>query len=633
MSKGNKRRTPKAVGRYPSDHSGAMEEAFKAAMAAQGGTPENEASGATKENEQKQARTAKPKARSDEQLLKEAYDGVTPLKKDAYPYQAEARRKRREKRRVRGAKVRATLPANVYIDSDGKRKLRISGDGFLEWGKPKKVKSLNAKAQPTTELIIDRDVSINEDALKDDREHFCSAVLHAVEGEGFQEDAQDEIELVIGLDFGTAYCKVVVQEPGSGKAWAVPLSGKAANPYILATKVWRKEEAFNLAEDGSLAGNLKVPLLMRDMPGGHAVAVVAFLALVIRYVKAWITANKADEFAGVTPLWFVNMGLPARNLDDREMVKTFTKLLWAAMLLAELPGRNVEVRGIERALANVQRAWKSENNVVSGPTGKVVHADQIGIYPEIGAQIYGYPKSDLWDRTLTTFMLVDVGGGTVDGSIFRVKELRSGETQFIFISSAVEKLGVYVLHRHRLKWHISQLTGKDKGRNIEAKFRRMLTKNVMPAAVPDDIEDYLVGAEYPEETSDKEFYRRFGRLLWDEIVLGVRAITGHSEGTWRELPFLLCGGGRSIGLYKRFIRFINDPRSGTSLRLREISMEKPKSLEGDGIGNSVYQRLSVAYGLSFPDIGEVITRDMLPKTPPESPRPTFTDSYIAKEMT
>ena len=129
------------------------------------------------------------------------------------------------------------------------------------------------------------------------------------------------------------------------------------------------------------------------------------------------------------------------------------------------------------------------------------------------------------------------------------------------------------------------------------------------------------------------FYRRFGNLLWDEVVMGARDYIGPGTREWANLPFLLCGGGRSIGLYNRFIKFVNSPNSSTSLHLREIPMKKAANLDGTGIGQEEYQRLSVAYGLSFLDIGEVITPDMFPCPPHRPNRPDITDAYIGKEQT
>lgn len=63
-----------------------------------------------------------------------------------------------------------------------------------------------------------------------------------------------------------------------------------------------------------------------------------------------------------------------------------------------------------------------------------------------------------------------------------------------------------------------------------------------------------------------------------------------------------------------------------------MPMQKPENLAGTAHGKGEYQRLSVAYGLSFLDIGEVLTPDMFPPPPSHQPSQDFTDAYIGPEM-
>ena len=53
-------------------------------------------------------------------------------------------------------------------------------------------------------------------------------------------------------------------------------------------------------------------------------------------------------------------------------------------------------------------------------------------------------------------MMVDVGAGTVDASLFHVKRER-GKWDFEFYTATVEPLGTVNLHRNRLNWWASAI--------------------------------------------------------------------------------------------------------------------------------------------------------------------------------
>ena len=115
----------------------------------------------------------------------------------------------------------------------------------------------------------------------------------------------------------------------------------------------------------------------------------------------------------------------------------------------------------------------------------MVYHDQVNVYPEIAAQIYRLLRCQYRDPNQNTFMLVDVGGGTVDAALFHVFQQKNGETTFIFKASAVEPLGVYMLHRERIHWFLDQLSKKGLCPEIVNKLRDLIANNWMPDEVPD----------------------------------------------------------------------------------------------------------------------------------------------------
>jgi len=580
------------------------------------------------------SRKGRSRELTEKEMLKKELEGVQPLKSKGDRVSLRSARKKNGSVAHQGIpkrKLRPIPPVKMIVSSDGKKRVIMDDPSLLIYQSNKRNQH-SVQSMEKQRLVVADKVSINPQILAGDTEHLYSNELLLGSVFDAEVESNGEVELVIGLDFGTSYCKVVVQEPDAGLVWAVPLSDSVANPFLLSTQVWKDSEVFNLVGKGDRIGNLKVPLLDKDMPPNHVFSVIAYLVLVLRHAKTWILENKMDEIAGMVPVWVVNMGLPARSLEDKGMVATFRKVLWAAMLLAEGQHEHVSVADARKAFLTSHQAVKEEKVKIIDKDGNAVYSDQLSLMPEIAAQIYGYLMSDAWDPGHATMLLADVGGGTVDGSIFHVEKHGSEETRFSFISSSVENLGVYVLHRERLNWHVEQMEGDNRNESIESQLKGLLEENVMPEKIPGHIEEYLQGAVYPDKTKDHEFYNRFARMLWDDVIMEYRAqgmvvVKGESV-----LPYMLCGGGRNIGLYDQFIQKVNGKNSSTSLRLKQLDMPVPEQLAKTGITQDIYQRLSVAYGLSFLDIGEVITPDMFPPQQSSRQQTTYKDNFVSKDQ-
>lgn len=442
---------------------------------------------------------------------------------------------------------------------------------------------------------------------------------------------ENEIELTIGLDFGTTFCKVVLREVASGRAWAVPFSENLINPYLLCTTIWKRNKLFTLMRTNFSIRNLKIALFSSYSGLKEEIEAAAFIGLILMYVKAWFWKNKAIEYPNSDVFWAVHMGLPARNFQDAKLIQKFRKVLWSGMLLAEQFGEEIEEKFVDLCISAVSKAIQDKKDIASISNWGSVHKEQVDIFPEIAAQIYGYLKSDLRDPSQEIFMLVDVGGGTVDAAVFRVLESKKDlQPQFVFWGTAVKALGVYVLHRERLAWHIKQIHHIGTNTALAMQLQQALDENHIPNVVPGMIQEYLIGAEYPNVTCDNEFSRDFGIMLWNDIVMAARERVGDFYYGSQKIAFLLCGGGRSIALYNGFLKSVNSKDSATRLELHSIEMGKPANLEPRNISNVEYHRLSVAYGLSFNDIGTIITPDNL-MLEEKSKNSDISDRLIRKE--
>ena len=115
---------------------------------------------------------------------------------------------------------------------------------------------------------------------------------------------------------------------------------------------------------------------------------------------------------------------------------------------------------------------------------------------------------------------------------------------------------------------------------------------------PDSITDYLDDVSWPTHYCfDTNFYKTYTELIFPESILYVKKVMDTERTQWESLQFVLCGGGSLHSLYKRV-------KSNDALDV--IKLEKPEKFQADQLLDRDYHRLSVAYGLSFDDVGAFI---------------------------
>jgi hypothetical protein len=103
---------------------------------------------------------------------------------------------------------------------------------------------------------------------------------------------------------------------------------------------------------------------------------------------------------------------------------------------------------------------------------------------------------------------------------------------------------------------------------------------------------------------DEEFFVK--RLESQVLGKGVMQIVSSHMVGWtdiKNLPFFLCGGGSRLMLYRKLIDSLERP---DQLQARLSKLAIPEFLEAPGLPPSDYDRLSVAYGLSFVNVGQIV---------------------------
>jgi hypothetical protein len=435
-------------------------------------------------------------------------------------------------------------------------------------------------------------------------------------------------ELVLGLDFGSSCVKVVIGDSALEKAFAVPFRNAVGLPsFLLPCRLYENRAVYSLEPIGTPLADLKLSLLAEPNNAVFRYRVVAFLALIIRRARAWLFSKQEAIYRTSNILWRMALGLPSANHLNPEHAEVFRLLGMAAWVLAG--SEEIEINDSLIAIS-LQRA----EALVSGLQPKAHEDVVLSVIPEIAAQIYGYVASENFDRQKANiFMMVDVGAGTVDASLFHVKPAR-GKWDFEFFTATVEPRGTMNLHRNRLGWwkeaiqeHYSQRT------DILLAISTAMHVTDIQSSLPERLEDYVSAMELSFEDSkqnpDNLFYEGVfaqlgNRTYWE----------AHNQGNLRPedltgIPLYLCGGGTRSLFYDKLGASMKNHRSFTTwMGAERRQLEKPKSLNAPGLARADYDRLSVAYGLSFLNVGKVlkaIPKTKVPVVVSDSWRDNYTD--------
>ena len=242
-------------------------------------------------------------------------------------------------------------------------------------------------------------------------------------------DAQSTL-IIIGLDFGTAYTKVVVY--GEGQRYAIPLRKDkvGVDKYLLPTCVYENAAGkFSLEKSADHCichSDLKMNILDHTLDRATEQHIITYIARVLQQTRDWVLNEKRDVFGGKRLKWEVNIGLPTENYSDQRLKNTYHRL--------------------------VGEAWyQSTDKQLRGDDGhrdkdRELDSDLIKEVPEFVAQVQTYYQSPQLKEGVHA--LIDVGAATTDASIFIV---RREPDKYPILAKSVKKLGVNFLNQHRQK--------------------------------------------------------------------------------------------------------------------------------------------------------------------------------------
>lgn len=407
-----------------------------------------------------------------------------------------------------------------------------------------------------------------------------------------------EVDLTLGIDFGTSCTKVVIGDHGLfGQSYAVPVGiGNGGLERFLRTtqvKVGRTVET-----------NLKMRLMEKPDSVELRDLVALYLAGVIRDSLSWFSAEKAGRYKGRKVAWSLNLGFAAKRIDDGPLARAYKEV---ANLAAELGPSD---RPLSLASIRKLRAAPSADSPI-----RIIPARRIDLYPEIAAQLAGYVNSPY--RAQGNLILIDVGAGTLDVST-AILHGNNDEDVVSFHVCEVEPLGALKLLEARLS-AIEKVAPGSVSNRLED-----FQSGTVP--IPDSVLDLLgptrgtTACVKAFEDASKDFgdeairiaiacASRFRKLQRD-------AHANASFDPWPgQLRFFFTGGGSRLNFFRglfvqgcfeqelsKYTRWKKTPADRRRHRqgLRDEPLLAPPDLQGlPAELHSHFDRLSVAHGLAY----------------------------------
>ncbi len=441
---------------------------------------------------------------------------------------------------------------------------------------------------------------------------------------------KDEREVVIGLDFGTSSVKAVVGDAGLGRAFAVPFfDDDGINSYLLPSRLYENNEGYALFGQDPKYRDLKLSFLSNPAARKCQIPVVGFICLILRHIRGWLFESQNEIYSDCKILWTLSVGLPAEYHLEDELHDSFEHLVHLAWV-ASLKKEKINFQSISNLVES--------SDLELDKCGLFGEADEceVRIIPEIAAQIHGYVNSSKFnDRDRNFYLLVDVGAGSVDSSLFHVKKERGKKWSFDFYTSVVAPNGVMNLHRERLRWWLDNLRQKADAKELLKALEDIKFPTDWVGALPEKFDGYIEPIELDYEDVDDPDMQFFHNRLCRQVISEsyVRAKVENLLGIHdlENIPTFFCGGGMQLSFYQKLKEKMKSHPNYSWIRAKPRQIELPNDMEAPGINRDDYHRLSVAYGLSFLNVKNVKQMKPMMSTL-EWVDYSWRDNYVDKDM-
>ena len=388
--------------------------------------------------------------------------------------------------------------------------------------------------------------------------------------------------LVLGLDFGTAFTRVVIGD--NRVRYAVPFAefAPAGNPYLLPSilDIHYNFCSLSPACEHDCRENLKLPLIEKSYTEDDLLRISAYLALVFRASREWLLSRYQDRYGHFSLSWTVNAGIPAdigKSDDNAKLSAIYKRVIHAAWNISVLPGpitlnRVRQYMGVDNgAFAAFPAVYRT----------MLMSRDDINIFSGCCGQICGYVNSPKCDFDL--HMLIDVGAGTVNIATFAIEKASDSKSRnsCLLYACAIEPLGV----SNMLDRRYDNLKLSDREINL---FRD----------IP-DLETFSQkhGISEKEVRFADALYRGDVARLINRVLDETRKHCPDSPAWEGGVPTFVYGGGARLEIVRSIVH--SHENKSPPHRIRAIWLNPPDDLLAEHLPRNAFDRLSMAYGLSF----------------------------------
>ena len=424
-----------------------------------------------------------------------------------------------------------------------------------------------------------------------------------------------EQQLVIGLDFGTAYTKAVVGE--SRIHYAVPMFGLGKNASYIAPSGFyiNKAGIAYLSEttgDCKYFTNLKMSLLMENADLEDHARITTYLALCIRRIRYWLLTKHKAVYGRHKIDWALNVGIPTDSFWNDSLNRIYNRLAYFAWAVSIMPG-SININ-YAKTLLESGDDWSKILKSFCVSQDDLLDHEMINSYPEFLAQVVGYVRSPR--KQIDLHMLIDIGAGTMDCTAFNILQ-KDGEDIFPIFSRSVTKHGTYFLIQHRLK--------------TANRVNEFSALDFDPVPAAKKFAECLGIKHSDLDTFDKPFHSQVYAAIGDQLR-ETKVKMYKKSPKWKEgVPVFLTGGGANVDFYQDVVRKF---KLKDALKISVQTLPKPDNLQAGKLDDTDFGRLSVAYGLSFDpdDLGSTYPSDPDDSEGSSKVNKRWEDRYIDKSM-
>ena len=399
------------------------------------------------------------------------------------------------------------------------------------------------------------------------------------------------IDAILGIDFGTRFTKVALSLPhidrreiltfgskatrllpsrvtiGDDRVFAIGLSPKSTSRQIIEyLKIWLADPNGEAFGTSMLVGSVPLPRAIKSL-------CAYYLANILRLGVAAAQAALPAELTTDRPVnWFANIGVPAKYCDS-DALDVFREVVRVAWVWHERKPDNPLATDLMDDYARTLTAIGDREM-------------RVDTAPELAAALVHFAEHRNTPEGLYAFF--DVGGGTVDGSVFRLTRKPDG-IRFDILSANVDEIGTMAIARRLVAQAYLQMD------EIVEKPVIFGGEHPTPSStIPKKLEE-RIQTFFTSVMGDAK--KKLPGLLFGNLSDSLQARSGLNRPPKPTVPVFMAGGGAGSEWYRKlFYRTHTEYNHESSLGIGgyKIATVPPPI----GIVDEQYPRFVVALGLT-----------------------------------